>query len=567
MINPINDHSQEDLQNVYYNTPQKVVEEAPGFFSCATLKVAQVNLITGLMYGYMIGYVGVYSTMYDFSTTCSDYKSRGSCTSLENVNCDWVTEGTGAPYCGWVDQPACKQLYFDEHSCEQVHRCTWDYSDKKCGNEHGYTAMQKGVFAGAMTVGGIVGNIIGGQVMVVLGPKRTFLAVGVSSLLGGVLYHVSIAVDSFWCLCVSRLVVGVACGAVCIAAPMYVALNAAPRYRDSIGCMFQLSLAFGIFLASFVGLCVGQTIDYEGGDQIVTGRMHIIAAFSVLLCIPVILLGIFLGGKSATDENGEEVEAAAEEFHQDEYTWRQMIRPLFVGVLLAGTLQLTGINAVMNFAPAMMDRLGMAPLVGNCFLMFVSFVGPTVSIPLASFISMRTLFLAGSCITSASCLFLCGIPVYPGVISNDNVKSGIAIAGLLVFIGAFGMCVGPTFYVLSQEVFPRSFRPKGSSFTLFTQSVFTLIISCFYPSATQYISGGPSGDQNKGQAVAFMFFGCTGLICFVFQIFLLYRAKHYVRGTKRSIREQSDRKDSKQQTERKKRLLHSGWSAVKKKLR
>eukprot|EP00796_Vickermania_ingenoplastis_P000697 gene697-biopygen445 len=135
----------------------------------------------------------------------------------------------------------------------------------------------------------------------------------------------------------------------------------------------------------------------------------------------------------------------------------------------------------------MMDRLGMAPLVGNCFLMFVSFVGPAVSIPLASFISMRTLFLAGSCITSAACLFLCGIPVYPGVISNDNVKSGIAITGLLVFIGAFGMCVGPTFYVLSQEVFPRSFRPKGSSFTLFTQSVFALIISCFYPSATQYI--------------------------------------------------------------------------------
>eukprot|EP00796_Vickermania_ingenoplastis_P000689 gene689-biopygen439 len=219
MIKPINDHSQEDLQNVYCDTPQKVVEEAPGFFSCATLKVAQVNLITGLMYGYMIGYVGVYSTMYDFSTRCSDYKSRGSCTSLQNANCDWVTEGTGAPYCGWVDQPACKQLYFDEHSCEQVHRCTWDYGDKKCGNEHGYTAVQKGVFAGAMTVGGIVGNIIGGQVMVVLGPKRTFLAVGVSSLLGGVLYHVSIAVDSFWCLCVSRLVVGVACGAVCIAAP------------------------------------------------------------------------------------------------------------------------------------------------------------------------------------------------------------------------------------------------------------------------------------------------------------------------------------------------------------
>eukprot|EP00796_Vickermania_ingenoplastis_P000698 gene698-biopygen446 len=301
MIKPINDHSQEDLQNVYCDTPQKVVEEAPGFFSCATLKVAQVNLITGLMYGYMIGYVGVYSTMYDFSTRCSDYKSRGSCTSLQNANCDWVTEGTGAPYCGWVDQPACKQLYFDEHSCEQVHRCTWDYGDKKCGNArlHGGTEGRlRRRDDGGRHRGQHhrrAGNGSPGPEADVPSRRRVFL-------LGGVLYHVSIAVDSFWCLCVSRLVVGVACGVHrCPHVRCAERCAAVPgQHRVHVPAVAGLRYLSGVFCWPVRG--PNDRLRGRGPDRHRPDAHH--RRLSVLLCIPVILLGIFLGGKSATDENG-----------------------------------------------------------------------------------------------------------------------------------------------------------------------------------------------------------------------------------------------------------------------
>ncbi|KAF8300428.1 putative hexose transporter [Trypanosoma cruzi] len=136
-------------------------------------------------------------------------------------------------------------------------------------------------------------------------------------------------------------------------------------------------------------------------------------------------------------------------------------------------------------------------------------------------LTMRQLFLGASLVASVSCLLLCGVPVYPGV-ADKNVKNGVAITGIAVFIAAFEIGLGPCFFVLAQELFPRSFRPRGSSFVLLTNFIFNVIINVCYPIATEGISGGPSGNQDKGQAVAFIFFGCIGLVCFVLQVFFLY---------------------------------------------
>ncbi|KAF8290851.1 hexose transporter [Trypanosoma cruzi] len=78
----------------------------------------------------------------------------------------------------------------------------------------------------------------------------------------------------------------------------------------------------------------------------------------------------------------------------------------------------------------------MVPLVGNFVVMAWNFVTTLVSIPLARVLTMRQLFLGASLVASVSCLLLCGVPVYPGV-ADKNVKNGVAITGIAVFIAAF----------------------------------------------------------------------------------------------------------------------------------
>lgn len=498
--------------------------DAPPFFSFSTLKVAQVNLINGLLNGYSIGFVGPYSTLFDMSENCNAYKSQKPCETLANSKCKWddsTVSWDSGKACIWKNQDNCL-TYTAEGACSDNKFCEWSYSDKSCHNKHGYDPIANGIFAGAMILGSTVGSLFGGYFVTLLGLKRTFFAVGVTGIICSVLYHISSAFTIFGLLCTARAVIGFALALVCIASPMYVNVHAHPKNCKSIGVLFQVFNTFGICLAATMGLIVGQTVSYYSTKDVrLKDRMQGMCALSTFLSVCVTLLGILLDDGNGPSDNNDEGKDEAQRLNQSEYSWGQMIGPLLMGGVVSGTLQLTGINAVMNYAPTIMESLGMDPLMGNWVVMVWNFVTTIVSIPLASFISMRYMFLGGSLVTSLSCLFLCGIPVFPGV-AEKKIKDGVAITGILIFIAAFEIGVGPCFYVLAQDLFPPSFRPKGSSVTMLWQFFFNLIINVFYPSATKGISGGPSGDQDKGQAVAFIFFGAIGLVCFVVEIFFLY---------------------------------------------
>ena len=100
--------------------------------------------------------------------------------------------------------------------------------------------------------------------------------------------------------------------------------------------------------------------------------------------------------------------------------------------------------------------------------------------------------------------------------------NGIAITGIAIFIALYEMGVGPCFFVLAVDVFPESFRPIGSSITVGVMMAFNLVINICYPIATEGMSGGPSGNPNKGQSIAFIFFGGVGTVCVVIEYFFLH---------------------------------------------
>eukprot|EP00796_Vickermania_ingenoplastis_P006679 gene6679-biopygen4482 len=516
-----NSDHEPSAEDKHADEPVNEEEGAPAFFSLSTFKVAQVNMINGLLNGYSIGFVGPYSTLFDMSENCNAYYKEEPCVTLANSNCKWRGGSDAHKQCIWAYQQTCSDITA-EPECDNYGDCEWSYADKDCHNKHGYNAVNNGIFAGAMILGSTVGSVFGGYIVTLLGLKRTFFAVGLTGIVCSVCYHLSTAFTLFWLLCTGRAVIGFVLALVCIASPMYVNMHAHPKNCKSIGVLFQVFNTLGICLAATMGLIVGQTVSYHSNTDVrIKGRMQGFCAGSTLLAVCVTLLGIFLDDGTNTMEEDGDNKDEAQRLNQSEYSWGEMIGPLMLGGIVSGTLQLTGINAVMNYAPTIMESLGMDPLMGNFVVMVWNFVTTIVSIPLASFISMRHMFLGGSLVTSVSCLLLCGIPVYPGV-ADKNVKDGVAITGILIFIAAFEIGVGPCFYVLAQDLFPPSFRPKGSSVTMLWQFFFNLIINVFYPTATKGISGGASGDQDKGQSVAFIFFGAVGLVCFVVEIFFLF---------------------------------------------
>lgn len=121
------------------------------------------------------------------------------------------------------------------------------------------------------------------------------------------------------------------------------------------------------------------------------------------------------------------------------------------------------------------------------------------------------MFVTGTFFASLAGL-LTGIPLFPGVIESDDTRSIVALIGIALFLLAFEVAMASSFFVLAQILFPEDSRALGSSFTNAIQFMYSILINTCFPIAVQALSGGPSGDQNKGMGISFSFFGVCGLV-------------------------------------------------------
>lgn len=194
--------------------------------------------------------------------------------------------------------------------------------------------------------------------------------------------------------------------------------------------------------------------------------------------------------------------------------------PVVVAVFLALALQLTGINAIMNYAPLIMSAAHLSPMVGNVLVMNWNFITTFLSIPASRYLSGRRLFLIGVAVLSSAC-FVTAIPMYPDV-ASDTVRGICNLVGVALFILAFEVGVGPPFYVLSTESFKKTQRAAASSITQLTQFAVIIMINFGFPVAVQGISGGPSKDQFRGLSIVFVIFGACGWCSWA----VLYKTLH-----------------------------------------
>jgi len=271
-----------------------------------------------------------------------------------------------------------------------------------------------------------------------------------------------------------------------------------------------LGVTFGIVLVAFLAFVIAPS-DGKGlqhwEPRIQFGLITPCLVFSLLS----ILLAVL--AKESTVWLRKEKENEAESFIRDRevesWTWDQVRMPLVVAFVLSFATQMTGINAIMNYAPSITKAAGLQPLTGNFIVMLWNFVTSAASIPIAHRFDRRTMYLGGISLCMAAC-FLTGIPAFPGLCS-DSTKHVLASFGIAVFILAFEIGMGPMFFILATELFPPPFTQLGSSFTNTVQLIFNCIINFGFPVAVEGLSGGPGGNQDKGMAIVFVVFGTIGL--------------------------------------------------------
>lgn len=157
------------------------------------------------------------------------------------------------------------------------------------------------------------------------------------------------------------------------------------------------------------------------------------------------------------------------------------MRPaLIVGVGLFLLQQLSGINAVIYYAPTVFQEAGFdstdTQILATIGVGVVNVLMTLVGMMLIDRIGRRRLLLIGFAGTAAG-LGLIAVGALSGVESLDI----LAVVGLMIYIAAFAASLGPLPWVMMAEVFPLHVRGLAMSLTSVANWGFNFLVVMSFP--------------------------------------------------------------------------------------
>ena len=163
-----------------------------------------------------------------------------------------------------------------------------------------------------------------------------------------------------------------------------------------------------------------------------------------------------------------------------------MRRPILLAFLIAMFNQLSGINAILYFAPRIFEMAGLgekAALLQSIGIGITNLVFTFVGLWLIDRVGRRTLLIVGS-IGYILSLGLCSWAFANGV-------SSIVPACLFGFIAAHAVGQGAVIWVFIAEIFPDRFRATGQAIGCATHWILAALLTTVFPSVVEMFP--PSG--------------------------------------------------------------------------
>ncbi len=305
-----------------------------------------------------------------------------------------------------------------------------------------------GMAMAAALYGTVLGSLLGGWPTDRLGRKATLTFVGVLYILSAVGCGFAWNVTSF---ALARFIGGLGIGISTVAAPLYISEISPPAYRGRLAGMFQFNIVFGILVAFASNAALAKI--GENAWRWMLG----VAAFPSLV-YTLMSFGLpesprWLIGRKGDRAAGLKVLGLIEpdatpaqlETHADEilaasservvsshfWTWK-MRRPILLAFLVAFFNQLSGINAILYFAPRIFGLTGSEnALAQSVGIGITNLVFTFVGLWLIDRLGRRTLLFIGSFGYILS-LGLCAVafftwaPQFKAASAAVDVKSAVA---------------------------------------------------------------------------------------------------------------------------------------------
>lgn len=363
----------------------------------------------------------------------------------------------------------------------------------------GLTSGMHGLAMSAALWGTVLGSLAGAYPTDRFGRKKTLLSIGLLYFVSAVWSALAGDVYSFM---IARFLGGIGVGVSTVAAPLYIAEISPPAMRGRLTGMFQFNIVFGIllaFLSNYLLSGVG-----EGAWRWMLGVEAVPALFYTLACFaipesPRWLLAVkndreqaaailqqigVADSKESADQQLDDIAAAASSESPRHNLWNAgLSKPILLAFLIAFFNQLSGINAVLYFAPRIFEMTGLGEQ--TAFLQSIG-IGITnliftfVGLWLIDRLGRRTLLYLGSFGYIAS-LGLCS-----WAFATETFN--IVPACIFAFIASHAIGQGAVIWVFISEIFPNRHRAAGTALGCGTHWVFAALLTLFFPTLVESFS-------------------------------------------------------------------------------
>ncbi|TWU46065.1 D-xylose-proton symporter [Rubripirellula tenax] len=341
--------------------------------------------------------------------------------------------------------------------------------------------------------GTVIGSLVGAWPTDHFGRKKTLLWIGILYLVSAVWSGLATDVYSFM---VARWIGGLGVGISTVAAPLFISEISPPDRRGRLAGMFQFNIVFGILVAFASNALLGGIGD--NAWRWMLGVEAIPALIYSLMCIGlpesprwlishgkneaeasrVIGLANPRFSESEIDGQIRQIRTDAEKSVGSGKFWQMRLRtPILLAFLIAFFNQLSGINAILYFAPRIFELTGLgqeAALLQSVGIGVTNLVFTFVGLWLIDRLGRRTLLLIGSF------GYIVSLGMCAWAFQTEAFK--IVPACIFAFIAAHAVGQGAVIWVFISEIFPNKQRAKGQTLGSFTHWIFAALLTTFFPS-------------------------------------------------------------------------------------
>lgn len=355
----------------------------------------------------------------------------------------------------------------------------------------------KGWIASCALIGCIIGAMFAGTISDKVGRKKMLILSGVMFAISSA--GIAVPLSLTWFV-IFRLIGGIGIGVASMLAPMYIAEIAPAEIRGRLVSVNQLGIVTGILLIYFVNATIAGW--HDEAWNVSTGWRYMFGSGVIPSVIFLIMLFFvpesprWLASKERWNEaedilakvNGkqkaqQELSEIKETLNIETGTFSEIFKPgvrkaLLIGVVLCIFSQVTGINAIMYYAPEIFKSTGDATgsaLMQTVLVGVINVLFTLVAIKYVDKWGRRFLLLLGTA-GMAICLTVVGAAFY-----FDMAKGYVVLVAILAYIAFFAVSLGPLAFVVIAEIFSNRNRGKAMSVSIFFLWVSVYVVSQSFP--------------------------------------------------------------------------------------